>query len=63
MALSPPVHTEAMTQPRFDVPIDDLERQARVDLEETVESVPLVNEPAADPRGESPDREWFASGG
>jgi hypothetical protein len=48
---------------KFSVPLDELERKARGEREDTVESQPLKTEPAPDPRGESPDREWFASGG
>ena len=53
-----------MTKPsRFEVPLDELESSVRVKREDTVESQSVVPEPAPDPRGESPDREWFESGG
>jgi hypothetical protein len=52
-----------MKQSRFAVPLEDLEREVRVEREDTVESQQVEPEPAPDPRGESPDREWFASGG
>jgi hypothetical protein len=53
-----------MTQPSpYRVSLDDLERDVRVERDETVESQALVDAPAADPRGESPDREWFEAGG
>jgi hypothetical protein len=52
-----------MTESRFSVPLEDLERRVRVEREDTVESQSVSAEPAPDPRGQSPDREWFASGG
>jgi hypothetical protein len=52
-----------MTESRFAVPLEELERRVRVEREDTVESQPLVAEPAPDPRGQPPDRDWWASGG
>jgi hypothetical protein len=50
------------TERGYQVSLQDLERQARVPLEDQVEVVETATPPPPDPRGAQPDRDWFAAG-
>jgi hypothetical protein len=48
---------------KFRIALEELERNACTKRAERVESVaPKPEQPEPDPRGQLPDRDWFASG-
>jgi hypothetical protein len=49
--------------PRYEITLEELERQARPSSEELTETIDSGGEASLDPRGPQPDRDWFAAGG
>ena len=55
---------EAVEPPsKFAITLTELEADARTDRADLIEMVTDEIEPPPDPRGQEPDRGWFASGG